>query len=564
MSSSSGRAVNCAIFLNKATESPTGHVLSGNGGCFYNCAADGEIAGGSGCIRVQPSFRDAANGDWRLSPASPCIDAGLAPSVYGATSDTDLDGLARVVAPAVDIGCYENAKDSAECGFVYSCDSFISPATVSFSASSFGFEASPSFAWTITNSRTEEVVRLHGDSPVWQSVPTGVYSVRLVASDGVTERSYEVASCIQVAPSDIYTVPGNESAAYPYDTPSTAAPDIATAIAAGVDGTTIHVLRGADGCYVVPKTINVEKGVRIIGETGNPGDIVCTNKVFNSNGHGIFMLNHPDAFVTGLTLADGFMTANNCHGAGVRIKLGGGTVSNCVVMSARSLHFDSYGAGVYMQAGLVTHTKFTGRFSTQPAYNADPSSKGVVAHVEGGRLENCLFEDITIERNSDGTSCGPVASVIRGTMVNCTIVGRCKCLDINGSTDGKFKLFNGGSGIYCGSSGWVKNCVSTCVTNMNDVVTPFTGSAARFLNCAGDGGTVWGGTDCIDGTPESFFKDFSHGVYVPAAGGPLVHSGVEIPNAPSVDLAGNPRLIGRSIDIGCFEAPEAGLRIIVR
>ena len=41
MSSSSGRAVNCAIFLNKATESPTGHVLSGNGGCFYNCAARG-------------------------------------------------------------------------------------------------------------------------------------------------------------------------------------------------------------------------------------------------------------------------------------------------------------------------------------------------------------------------------------------------------------------------------------------------------------------------------------------------------------------------------------------
>ena len=60
------------------------------------------------------------------------------------------------------------------------------------------------------------------------------------------------------------------------------------------------------------------------------------------------------------------------------------------------------------------------------------------------------------------------------------------------------------------------------------------------------------------------FKDYANGDYTPNPTGPLYNAGVTPENAPSVDLAGNKRVQGRSIDIGCFEASEAGLRILIR
>ena len=58
-------------------------------------------------IDSDPLFVDEAAGDYRLSPGSPVIDAGInAPVDWG----TDLDGNPRIVevtTPTVDIGAYE-------------------------------------------------------------------------------------------------------------------------------------------------------------------------------------------------------------------------------------------------------------------------------------------------------------------------------------------------------------------------------------------------------------------------------------------------------------------------
>ena len=52
-------------------------------------------------------FVDAANGDWRLSARSPCIDAGSNAFVY---VERDLDGTNRIVGARVDLGCYEYCR----------------------------------------------------------------------------------------------------------------------------------------------------------------------------------------------------------------------------------------------------------------------------------------------------------------------------------------------------------------------------------------------------------------------------------------------------------------------
>ena len=56
------------------------------------------------CVTDDPGFVDSANGDYRLSTDSPCIDAGNNDYV---TTDTDLAGNARIMGGTVDIGAYE-------------------------------------------------------------------------------------------------------------------------------------------------------------------------------------------------------------------------------------------------------------------------------------------------------------------------------------------------------------------------------------------------------------------------------------------------------------------------
>lgn len=52
-------------------------------------------------------FVDAANGDWRLSARSPCIDAGSNAFVC---VEHDLDGTNRIAGARVDMGCYEYCR----------------------------------------------------------------------------------------------------------------------------------------------------------------------------------------------------------------------------------------------------------------------------------------------------------------------------------------------------------------------------------------------------------------------------------------------------------------------
>jgi len=66
------------------------------------------MGSGSGIIGQNPLFVDAPNGNFRLQPNSPCIDAGFDWMVMGAV---DLDGNPRIYGNAVDMGAYEFAPE---------------------------------------------------------------------------------------------------------------------------------------------------------------------------------------------------------------------------------------------------------------------------------------------------------------------------------------------------------------------------------------------------------------------------------------------------------------------
>lgn len=606
---------NCAIFGNSCDSDATGygHVFAGKIGSttaaetlgerFFNCAADAMI--NEDCINSSSAgFIDQVGRNYHLGTSSCCRDAAKDYAGSGALSETDLDRKSRKSGASEDIGCYEYDVNQFSVDFYSNVqEGLVGTATggfnVQFTAVVDGTYTGPlTYEWDFNDdSVVEKSVTANTVNYTYNNCgDDGWFSVRLTVRDSASHVAVAYKTdYIHVGPSDIYTDPASTGGEFPYDTPAKAAPNLFTALKPALDGATVHMAAG-DYVWNGSNRPDVNVGVRIIGGTDDPKDTVIRyNKASVQANALLIKVNHPDAFVANITFKDGFVYNGGSLmlAAGVWISGNGGTVSNCVITGCSSSQTSAslQTAGVRMDNGLLTHCILddnrmyhTGTPLGDGSLNSR-MTQGLAAYGPA-QIENCLFRNM----NTDGCLIilGNNSKSEAPVMRNCTIVD----CSVNFWTDNPgsnphrmqwpchaIECINGKDKVYntaiCNvrRRPWHHNNSDT--DKPEDLYAHFSRNS-RYPNydasitsadlntdarccyrCATDGDEKIN-TDCLL-FARTDFVDYNNHDFTPKLGGAINDTGLSIPGWNKyTDLLGNRRVVGKRIDIGCYEQQDGG------
>ena len=571
-SSSTRDFKNCVIFGNKTAN---GDVAQWTGNRFniVNVATDDtSLASMPGYIAIDESaFADYDAGDWHpASGASALVDAGAADNRSDASA-LDLEGNIRIV-NSVDIGCYE--YQPKEFGVSFSRTAMTSEhegAEVTFSAVALGdydADAGITYVWDFGDGtaalETADAVVTHVYSTL------GVYSVKLTATvaDGTTPPAEQLQDGLVTIYGSTIWVNAAGSATAPYDTAEKGLRTISSALELPCEGYEIAV---APGVYQVTSPVVVGAGVAIRGKGTSPEDVVVRNVTSAHVNHvesRVFEIDNASALVENITMENG--QTYNRHGANLR--LGAGTVANCVIRNglATATSGDAAGGGVALTGpGVLTHcvvrdNTVTGASSadnyrggaifvgngakpvkilnTLVAYNtwnnpADATKKyrGSAGITFGGSNENGLVENVSIVANTvNGATLDGERTAAVSTSQAWTIVFR------NVVMAGNYETLR-------------DECTSI---NPNEHIT--------VTHCATDDAKPYNANNYCSGV-DGMFKNFANGDFTPKTSGVLYNTGGTPTEVAEFDLFGNPRLAYGKYDIGCIESQAApGFCLIIR
>ena len=541
-----GQAVNCLIAGNTSEGSAgaaTAMVYDGNAALFSSCVSEELLINGD-CLRGPALLDDG----FRPLPASIAVNAGRVPE--GGLEETDLDGNPRVSGGLPDAGCFEYQLSGLSVAFTAVEGEGIRPFAATFSATALGASGSVSYAWDFgdgqTLTTTEPLVAHTYES-------AGNYTVTVVASDGVSApASYTVEGCVRVRPAVIHVDASNDSPAEPYDTWANAASSLVAACDYAIAGCAVLL---APGRHVIASEIVLDRAVAVVGDAAAPEKVVVARNT--SKSLRLFTLNHSDAVLTGVALENGNKASVDFSGYGggaLLIAPKGGVATNCIIRNSTATtgyQRPGSGGGVYIAGpGLVANCVITNNLT--PDQNSLGGS-GVYV-TGGGVIANCLIADNRqVNSSPDNQTAAGGLRVHDGAAINCTVVSN---------------SLNHVSGLYCESAGAVTNCI---IAGNYPVVATGVSYAVNggvnngfFVNCATDGYLLNG--TCVAG--DLRFVDAPGRNYRLAVDSPACDSGsMNLPEAMlCLDLDGNPRVLHRVIDIGCYEHQwkSPGTMIIMR
>jgi hypothetical protein len=545
-----------------------------------NCAEP--LMGGVSNMAANPLFSNigtgfgtnAAGGDFRLTPASPCVDAGRNTSWMG--RGLDLDGNPRIRPYAggrVDIGCYEALPLSLPLAAYVSANPLNPLATTPVvltpiaDGSTNGLGCQWVFDGAVAYDWGEPVKVTHVFTGGYHTIALNVTN----AAGESASRTY--TNYIKSSPAVLYVATNglNQS---PYDTWETAASGLQAAV--DLAGPRMSVVRIGNGTYVAGRDIVISNAVEIRGDSGNPADVILmggypatTNRVLSITGAG--------ALVDGVTLEGGYTTAAGADGAGALITAAA-TLQNAIVRANMNVG-STYGGGVCMAgAGTIRRCLIVG--NTNWSSSASTQSGGGV-YLTAGLLENC-----TIVSNVARYDGGGVSLKLTGAMRGCLVAAN--------------KARYGG-GVYMVSNTGHKQKIDSCTITGNSAVNgggiSSSATAASATNSIIMFNQATAGVNDINGNSNNFTyccssslapgvdnnisddprfarpgSDYglSHtmGDYRLKTVSPCVDTGFLLPwmTSSEVDLAGELRVQGARPNRGAFEGtiPVQGTLFLIR
>lgn len=527
-----------------------------SGGVFKS----GDYSNGIILLENSDAFVDYEKGDYHLK-GSVLVDVGTTDPRTD-VSATDLDGNPRVI-NQVDIGCYEYQPTVFSVIFSMSYDTNDHiPAQARFTAQPLNADGAVTYTWDFGDG-SERVTTT--ETTVTHTFETaGKFTVTLTA-ESAGETTQQTRKELAVIYDTFVWVSPTGTATFPYNTLETGfrAIDSAMSVHASVGGGEIRV---APGTYETAWQYNLDKDYVVKGMGKTPEDVVIRNtaKADKSNTYRrVFQVASAGARVENLTMEGG--SVYNQFGGNLRITAG--TVANCIIRGglATADNDNAAGGGVELGgSGVVTHCIIQDNVLTGLS-KAEQYCGGagvfMTSYNKNMRLSNCLIvgntyrPGETVQTGAAGIRFGGANEQV--VMENCTVVAN--------TVEGSLK--DDSAGAYCTS--WtttIRNCVfaGNTETGKDKATSVKFDSHMNVVNCVMDDAAF--NKYCTVGDVKTMFKDFTNENYMPRPGSVLANKGTDKLTLPTdKDLAGNPRVFGKAIDIGCYEVQKNnGLTIIIR
>lgn len=523
-------------------------------------------------------FVDYANGDYKPAASSKLVDAGVTDTRAGA-SITDLLGNTRT-SGQVDIGCYEYQKSEMTVTFAYAeaLEHAYAPVAASFIVSAQNVPEGQTPTYTIDFGDGSAPLVTTETSVAHEFSLPGSYTIIVRASvSGAADAEMTYTDFVSLKSQTVYVTAGSETPEFPYSTPQTGYATLKEAYDASVDGMTILV---GNGVYEQTAKLAVSKAVSIVGNAVNPGAVVLKNTATASNGQGdkrVMSIDNAGATICGLTLEGGQVY----HGNGGNLTISAGMISNCVIRGGIALADTDaeygMGAGVALSgSGVVTHCVITNN-EVRGTGSGKWLCGGAIVFPWGssGKLSNSLVAGNRWVTGNDAetTVNGSAGIAYHGstggsTIDNCTIVANV--------IDG-FCGPDSAAGVRCDWNSAIRNTAiaGNVMVNGSNGADPVASNVHLVFAedvwkdglraCATETALPSGNATCFVADKDEMFKNFEGGDYRPKAQGALFNKGMSLTTTPSVDLAGNSRVMFDVIDIGCYECQtKLGFSVVIR
>jgi hypothetical protein len=460
-----------------------------------------------------------AAGDFHLQAFSPCVNAGNNSFI---TNTVDLDGNPRIVGSAVDLGAYESSVSIVH---------YVSP------NSSTPTPPYTNWPTAATNIQDAIDVSIAGETVL---VSNGVYRLgNRVVFGGVGNR------VVIDKPLAVQSVNG---------------PDATSIVGPAPGATDVRCVYLTNGAFLagfsLSNGVSRYMGDPIKEQSGGGAwcasssavisNCVIANNYANQGGGGVYQgtlmnctLTKNQAFIEGggadwANLSNCILSSNSVvqgtGGGGAHF----GTLSNCVLFA------NSAGSGGGVYSNMVFNSTFISNTATfgGGAYGAMLSRCTLTGNratsygggIYGGSANNSLLASNVAALQGGGAHGG----LFGITMANCTIVANI--------------CTNAGGGVFGGAGASLYNSIiyynSAVISNTHNLYGT-TNNHCCFPEATGSFN--------ISNSPT--FVDFLGHDYHLQTNSPCINSGKNSYAPPGVDLDGNPRIAGGTVDIGAYEFP---------